>query len=183
MPLEGMWQQFFDPPAILKKLNLTSACGNLLEFGCGYGTFTIPAARMICGTVYALDIEEDMLACTKAKAMAANLQNVELRCRDFAVDGSGLADRSVDYVMLFNILHADERLELLREVERVLSVNGQLAVIHWNYDPTTPRGPSMSIRPRPSECVAWAAFAGLRSVSDGPVDLPPYHYGMLFQRR
>jgi len=31
--------------------------------------------------------------------------------RDFIVDESGLADGSVDFVMLFNILHAAERLE------------------------------------------------------------------------
>jgi len=177
-----MWQAFFDPQAVLKKLGLTEHCSNVLDFGCGYGTFTIPAAQMIRGTVYALDIAPEMLAATSAKVDAANLRNVELRQGDFTVEGSGLPDGSVDYVMLFNILHADERLALLKEAWRVLADDGKLAVIHWNYDPSTPRGPSMSIRPRPEECHSWAEQVGFVLLPPGQIDLPPYHYGFLFTR-
>lgn len=35
MPEEGVWQGFFAPPAVLVKLALTSACGNVVDFGCG----------------------------------------------------------------------------------------------------------------------------------------------------
>ena len=91
--------------------------------------------------------------------------------------------RAILDVMLFNILHAEARLEMLKEAARVLSADGQLAIIHWNYDPTTPRGPSMSIRPRASDCIAWAEFVGFRVVCNGPIDLPPYHYGILFRLR
>ncbi len=44
--------------------------------------------------------------------------------------------------MLFNILHAAESGALLAEARRVLKVGGKLGVMHWNYDPTTPRGPA-----------------------------------------
>lgn len=182
MPPEEMWDTFFDARSILQKLGLTNQCGDLLEFGCGYGTFTVPAAQMIRGTVYALDIDAEMLETTRAKCHAAGLTNVELQQRDFAVEGSGLSDGSVDYVMLFNILHADERLMMLKEAWRVLIRNGKLAVIHWNYDPSTPRGPSMSIRPRPEECRSWAEQVGFALLPPGQIDLPPYHYGYLFQR-
>ncbi len=145
MPPEEMWNGFFDARSILQKLSLTERCTDVLEFGCGYGTFTIPAARIVRGTIYTLDIDPEMVAATSAKADAAHLQNIELRLRDFALEGSGLPNASVDYVMLFNILHADERLTLLKEAWRVLGRNGKLAVIHWNYDSSTPRGPSMGI--------------------------------------
>ncbi len=59
MPPEKMWQGFFDPQATLKKLGLAERCGDVWEFGCGYGTFTIPAAQMNQGTVYALDIDPE----------------------------------------------------------------------------------------------------------------------------
>ncbi len=182
MPPEEMWTSFFAQQAILKKVGLSGQCGSVLDFGCGYGTFTVPAAQMIQGTVYALDIDSDMLETTKAKVDAAKLQNVEMRHRDFAVEGSGLPDGSVDYVMLFNILHADERLALLKEAWRVLAVDGKLGVIHWNYDPATPRGPSMSIRPRPEECRSWAEQVGFVLLPPGQIDLPPYHYGLVFGR-
>jgi SAM-dependent methyltransferase len=181
MPPEEMWQSFFDPNGVLTKLGLDSNCRDVLEFGCGYGTFTIPAAQRIRGTVYAIDIEPEMLANTGAKAKAVGAANIELLQRDFVVDGSGLADRTVDYVMLFNILHAQERMALLREARRVLRPHGKLAIIHWNFDASTPRGPSMSIRPKPGECRAWAEEVGFAAISPADIDLPPYHYGLVLE--
>jgi hypothetical protein len=40
---------------------------------------------------------------------------------------------------------------LLREAYRILSHGGRLGIMHWNYDPATPRGPSMDIRPGPEQ--------------------------------
>jgi ubiquinone/menaquinone biosynthesis C-methylase UbiE len=144
MPEEPLWQGFFGPESTLKKLGLTSACQNVVDFGCGYGTFTIPAARIASGVVYALDIESEMAERTRCKVDEACLKNVEVRQRDFVAEGSGLPDASVDYAMLFNLLHAEERTKLLEEAWRILRAEGTLAVIHWNYDPSTPRGPSMA---------------------------------------
>ena len=180
MPDEEMWQGFFDAQTVLRKLGLSSACTNVVDFGCGYGTFTIPAAGIASGVVYALDMEPEMVETTKTKA--ACLGNVEVQQRDFVVEGSGLSDTSVDYVMLFNILHAEERRTLLQEAWRVLREDGMLAVIHWNYDPSTPRGPSMSIRPRPEQCRSWAEQVGFALLPPGLIDLPPYHYGFVFRR-
>lgn len=182
MPTEEIWQSFFDPIAILTKLGLDANCSDVLEFGCGYGTFTIPAAQLIRGNLYAMDIEPEMIATTAAKANVAGLKNIDLILRDFAMDGSGIADNTVDYVMLFNILHAQERMTLLRDARRVLRPNGKLAIIHWNFDPSTPRGPSMSIRPKPGQCRAWAEQSGFVSLTPIDIDLPPYHYGLVLQR-
>ncbi len=182
MPPEEIWRSFFDPEAVLAKLELDSTCGDLLEFGCGYGTFTIPAARLIRGKVYAMDIEPEMLAVTGEKAKGVGAKNIELMQRDFAAEGCGLADSAVDYVILFNILHAEERMTLLREARRVLRPRGKLAIVHWNFDAKTPRGPSMTIRPKPGQCRAWAEDAGFVAVSPTDIDLPPYHYGLVLER-
>ncbi len=48
---------------------------DVLEFGCGYGNFTIPAAKLILGKVYAIDIEPEMLAIIGAKAKATGVEN------------------------------------------------------------------------------------------------------------
>lgn len=53
----------------------------------------------------------------------------------------GLADSCCNLVMLFNILHAEEPLNILAETKRILTSEGQVAIIHWIPDPTTPRGP------------------------------------------
>lgn len=177
MPDEEMWQTFFSPRETLLALGLRSDMSDVAEFGCGYGTFTIPAAQVVKGTVYAFDIESDMIASTKAKAKEHNLANVRLCQRDFVSDGTGLLDASVDYVMLFNILHAEHPAMLLAEAFRILRGGGTLGIMHWNYDPTTPRGPSMDIRPKPEQCVAWTENAGFVIVQS-ITDLPPYHYGI-----
>jgi len=182
MPPEEMWSGFFDPDTVLKKLGLTSNCRDVVEFGCGYGTFTIPAAQMVQGTVHALDIDPQMIEATNAKLHSSNVSNVNLLLRDFVSDGTGLPDASIDYVMLFNILHAVERDAMLKEAWRVLASNGTLAVMHWNYDSKTPRGPSMDIRPRPNDCKSWVENSGFQIIGNEMVDLPPFHYGFVFKK-
>ncbi len=182
MPDEGMWRGFFDAEAILTRLGLSAACRDVVDFGCGYGTFTIPAAGIVSGTVHALDIEAEMIQATKLKAQEAGLLNVKTYCHDFMIDGAGLPAASVEYAMLFNIIHTERPRVLLGEAFRVLKPSGLLAIIHWNYDPTTPRGPSLVIRPRPEQCRKWAEEAGFRLHAPGIIDLPPYHFGLVLER-
>jgi len=183
MPEEQLWESFFDADAILAKLGLTAACRDAAEVGCGYGTFTIPGARVISGTLHAFDIDPDMIEATRRKAEVAGLNNIRLCLRDIMADGTGLPDAGTDYVMLFNILHCEQPGTLLAEAYRVLRPSGRLGIIHWNYDPATPRGPSMDIRPRPEQCRQWAEQAGLVLMKPGIIDLPPFHYGMAMERR
>jgi SAM-dependent methyltransferase len=182
MPDEATWDSFFDPTATLPALGLTGTCGDVVEFGCGYGTFTIPAARIVSGTVHAIDIDPEMIRVTQAKARAAALSNVDVCLRDFVTEGTGLSACSNDCAMLFNILHAQCPDVLLVEALRVLRPGGIVAIMHWNYDPSTPRGPSIEIRPRPNDCQTWAESVGFRLLPPGIIDLPPYHYGMALER-
>lgn len=177
MPDEEMWTGFFSPEETLSTLGLEEECGDVVDFGCGYGTFTLPAARRIRGPVHSLDIEEEMVRATARKAAEAGLSNVRVERRDFVAMGSGLPDICLDFAMLFNILHCEDPVSLLREAYRVLSPGGHLAIIHWNHDPGTPRGPSMHIRPRPEQCRDWAMQAGFHLSRPDKIDLPPYHYG------
>jgi SAM-dependent methyltransferase len=181
MPEAQMWQGFFAPNAILTALGLTDNVRDAVDFGCGYGTFAIPAAKRIQGTLHAFDVDPAMIEATRVFAERQDVRNVRLYLRDFLTDGTGLEAASVDYVMLFNILHAEDPLRLLREARRILARTGHVAVIHWNYDAQTPRGPPMAIRPRPEDCRRWVAEAGF-SIETEHIDLPPYHYGILARK-
>jgi SAM-dependent methyltransferase len=178
MPDETMWAQFFDARQILTQLDFTTRNADVVDFGCGYGTFTVAAARLTTGTVYALDIDAAMIEATAAKAASFGLDNVTTIERDFVTEGTGLPNAAADYAMLFNILHAEHPVELLREALRVLRPGGKVAVIHWIHDAATPRGPDLSIRPRPEQCRAWAQQAGFECVMP-TIALPPHHYGLL----
>ena len=155
--------------------------GDVVEFGCGYGTFTIPAARRSRGTVHAIDLDPEMLAVVQRKVREEGRTNVRTVARDFAVSGTGLPDDNVQYAMLFNILHAEDPQALLREARRVLAPGGLLGIMHWNYDTSTPRGPSLEIRPRPEQCERWAIAVGFERTA-GIVSLPPFHYGMVVRK-
>jgi len=181
MPERDMWETFFNPAEILAKLGIDSQTTDVVEFGCGYGTFTIPAAKIIKGKIYALDIEPDMICMTNDEAKKQGLSNVQTIQRDFMAEGSGLPDESVDYVMLFNILHLEKPMALINEARRVLRSGGKLGIIHWNYDPKTPRGPSMDIRPKPEDCVRWAESAGF--IGAVQHDLKLYHYGIVLIKK
>jgi SAM-dependent methyltransferase len=177
MPDESMWERFFDPLGVLSLLGLTPETSSVVDLGCGYGTFTIPAARLMRGIVHGFDIEPEMIRATGAKAETAGLANVKLHLKDFAAEGTGLPDASVGYVMLFNILHAEEPGRLLREAYRILAPGGTAAVMHWISDRPTPRGPSMEIRPSPEDCRKWMTGEGFRI--EAAMDLPPYHFGIV----
>ncbi|OGC12361.1 methyltransferase type 11 [candidate division WOR-1 bacterium RIFOXYA12_FULL_52_29] len=181
MPEQERWETFFSPDEILKTLGLGPEIVGAAEFGCGYGTFTIPAARLISGKLFAFDIEPEMIAATKEAAARQGVKNIEARLRDFMVDGTGLEPESVDFAMLFNILHLEHPAVLLLEANRILRKNGKIGIVHWNYDPTTPRGPSMAIRPRPEQCLEWATEAGFSELER--FDLKPYHYGIVMSKK
>ena len=180
MPPEDMWQGFFDPQATLVKLGLTVECQCVVDCGCGYGTFSIPAAQLVRGRVHALDIEPEMIAATIAKADQLRLLNLKFSQQDFVTNGCGISDGLADYAMLFNILHAAEAPQLLAEARRVLKVGGKLGVMHWNYDPSTPRGPSMDIRLTPKQCMVLVEQSGFEIGS--LLELPPCHYGFVATR-
>lgn len=181
MPEEEMWKSFFNPDFILDELGLDQSSQGVVDLGCGYGTFAIPAARRIHGMVHAMDIDPQMVKTCQAKAKEAGVPNVNCVQRDFVTNGTGLPDNAADFVILFNILHAENPLDLLEEALRILIPGGKVGIIHWNYDPSTPRGPSMDIRPRPEQCQQWAQSTGFQLVRPF-IALPPYHYGLVGQK-
>jgi ubiquinone/menaquinone biosynthesis C-methylase UbiE len=107
----------------------------VLDFGCGPGTYTIPAAKIVGeqGRVYALDKDGKALDELMQKAKSVGLKNIEridtsgeLKC--------GLADESIDSILLFDVFHhyyfpqMDERKRLLEEIYRILKSDGFISV-------------------------------------------------------
>jgi SAM-dependent methyltransferase len=170
MPEETYWESLFDVPLILERLGIDESLNDVAELGCGYGTFSIPIARAISGTLYTFDVDPAMLARTRYRA-----GDLQITCQERDVMEAGFGV-DVDAVLLFNILHCEQPIRLLRHAADAANI---VFVIHWRYG-ETPRGPDLSIRPRPEQIVAWATEVGLHS---GPViDLPPWHFGLRLTR-
>jgi len=106
-----------------------------LDFGCGSGTYAIPAARLVGeeGKVYALDKDKKALDKLMQKAKSEGLRNIE-RIDASAEPRIKLADESVDVVLLFDVFHSyyftgvGDRRRLLDEVARVAKPNALISV-------------------------------------------------------
>jgi SAM-dependent methyltransferase len=180
IPEENYWESLFDVPLVLERLDIDGAVGNLAELGCGYGTFTLPVARRITGTVFTFDIDQAMLDRTSRRIREAQLENVKPELRDVVADGFGLPSGSCDACLLFNILHFPEPQSLVAEAARVIGRGGRVLVMHWRPDIPTPRGPAVPARPRHPQIQIWAAAAGL--TADPALDLPPWHFGVVLTK-
>ncbi len=106
----------------------------VLDFGCGEGTYAIPAARLVGneGLVYALDQDRAKLAELRGKSEAARLENIRIvRVIDRA--SIPLADESVDLILLYDVLHSwyhphsQQREDILHALYRVLRPEGLLS--------------------------------------------------------
>ena len=106
MPDESYWESLFNIPLILERFDI-ARFHDVAELGCGYGTFTVPVAEAIRGTVYTFDVEPEMLARTRARS--AGLR-VICQLRDVMDSGFGV---QADAVLLFNILHCEQPVALL----------------------------------------------------------------------
>lgn len=183
MPEEAYWETLFDVRLILDRLGINSGLKNVVELGCGYGTFTLPVARRISGIIQTVDIDPAMVERTRQRAEMEGLRNVICHLRDVMVYGFGCELESCDACLLFNILHCQQPVRLLTEAARAVRPNGWVFVIHWRHDLATPRGPSMEIRPRPGQVLDWAQQTKLLEHTGAILDLPPWHYGLRLQRR
>ncbi|TGK43482.1 class I SAM-dependent methyltransferase [Leptospira andrefontaineae] len=179
MPEAAYWDTLFDVSLALERMDLIRINGNIVEFGSGYGTFTLPLADKNKSTILAFEIEPELVRELMEKANLYHYENISVRERDIVASGTGLEGNSVDYVMIFNLLHHEDPVSILKEAFRILKPRGIAGLMHWNYDPNTPRGPKMEIRPKPDEIYSWAIKAGFKIDSEKPIDLPPYHYGFI----
>jgi len=152
------------------------------DFGAGHGYFTIPLARIVGneGRVYAIDVQKAALDIIRSKAKLEHLFNVEPVWADLdRAGGSRLKDKSVDFVLVSNIIFQTEKKdEVLREAERVLRDGGRLAIVEW--EPSAPWGPPTDFRVKKETARNLAVQAGFEF--DREFEAGEYHYGLLFKK-
>lgn len=183
MPDETYWESLFAVELILDRLGIDKNIRDVVELGCGYGTFTIPVAKRIGGSIVTHDIESAMVERTTQRAFENKTSNVVCRLRDVVKGGFDVPENHADACLLFNILHAENPGHLLAEAARIVRENGKILVIHWRRDNNSPRGPSMDIRPAPEQIIEWAVQTNVLALDSDVIDLPPWHYGLRFTKK
>ena len=116
----------FKPEEEVRKLNLKEG-QKILDYGCGIGSYTFPAANLVGerGKVYALDKQPLAIKKIKERARREGFYNIDTILSD---RDTGLPDESVDVILLYGVLPEIKHKEsLLRELYRVLKPNGYLS--------------------------------------------------------
>lgn len=126
-----LWKSLYSGPRILQKwerFDLVKEEQVFLDFGCGPGWFTIPAAKIVGkgGKVYALDCIPRHLRIVEKKASKEELSNIETILSDEKTD---LPDECIDIVWMCDTYHeVKQKRALLEELHRVLKKGGTLAI-------------------------------------------------------
>ncbi len=126
-----LWRSAYSARNILQKweeLNLVKRGQSFLDYGCGTGSFAIPAARMVGpeGKIYALDCFPRQLEIVEKRSKREGLTNIETIISDNKTD---LPDECVDVIWMCDVLHElEERRAVLEELHRVLRKNGTMVI-------------------------------------------------------
>jgi SAM-dependent methyltransferase len=186
MPDATWWQALWpDPTRILTQVGLAPGM-DVVDLCSGDGWFTLQMAK-IARHVMAVDIDARMLAHASTRLAKARMTNCDYQLGD----AYGLAEYvpwPVDLVFMANSFHGvPDRERLARVVGAALKSGGRFAIVNWHRLPrekTTvqgqPRGPSSELRLSPEQTVKAVEAGGLKSKAI--VDIPPYHYGAIFEK-
>lgn len=122
-----------DPRRILDMARLEQGM-NVADYGCGPGSFALPAAEIVgdAGRVYAIDIHPLAIGSVRRRAAKAGLRNIQA----ILVEGydTGIEDSSVDRVLLIDAIHRMDTDAFFPEVRRILKPGG-LLFIHKGHLP------------------------------------------------
>jgi len=109
---------------------------SVADFGAGSGHYVWPIADAIGehGHLFAIDIQRDLLKRIHNEAHRKGFKNVKIIWSDLETPkASKLADRSIDLVLISNLLfQIENKHAVLKEARRILRPSGSLIVIDWS---------------------------------------------------
>lgn len=154
-PERAAWQK---PEEIVRLMGLAPG-HSVADIGAGTGYFVsyLAAAVGPTGLVVATDVEPDMLTYLAARVMDAGWGNVLVAATPST--GTGLANQSVDRVLLVDVWHhLDQRVAYATRLRRALRPGGRVYVV--DFELHSPIGPPRRHRLGAAEIIAEFAAAG-----------------------
>jgi SAM-dependent methyltransferase len=187
MPDATWWETLWpDPARVLVEMGLRLGMV-VVDLCCGDGLFTAPLARL-ADRIYAIDIDPAVLDRAQTRVAEAGATNSNFIVAD-ALTFNAVVPEPVDYVFLANTFHGvPDQCGLARAVAASLKPQGQFGIVNWPHRPREetvvlghPRGPKTEMRMEAEDVAAIVEPAGL--LLNRIVELPPYHYGAVLERR
>jgi ubiquinone/menaquinone biosynthesis C-methylase UbiE len=106
---------------------------SVLDFGCGAGHYTIPAAKLVgnAGKVYALDKDTEVLKQLTQTAESEGLKNIVQIADQSQGSRIDLEDQSIDAMLLYDVLHymeSEGRRRVYEFAYRILKTGAMFSV-------------------------------------------------------
>ena len=176
-PDRDAWQK---PDQIMDALAI--ADGSVVaDIGAGAGWFTIRLARRVGpnGTVYAQDVQRQMLEAIRRRVAREGLRNVETRLG--AGSAPNLPGGSLDAVLVVDVYpEVEDRITFLRNLTAALKPGGRLGIVNYRPGRGGPGpAPQEGVRVKSASVEGDAQAAGLRVLARQPL---PYQYLLVFGR-
>ncbi len=151
------------------------------DFGSSIGTFALLLAKRVGthGTVYAIDVQKELLTKLGKEAKIQKLENLEIILADFEKEkGSTLKDESVDRVFLVNtFFQLEDKNSCIMEIRRILKKGGKVIFIDW-ADSFEGLGPHKDSVVLPKQTIEMFERNYFKKETDFPAG--DHHYGILF---
>jgi ubiquinone/menaquinone biosynthesis C-methylase UbiE len=178
------WAQVFDDPQrdewqkpheVIQALALQPGAV-VADIGAGTGYFAARLARMLPrGTVYAVDVEPEMVKYLGERAKREELPNLKPVA---ASAGDARLPEKADLILFVDVYHhIEDRSRYFRRLAASLKPGGRVAVIDFKLD--SPQGPPRAARVAPGEAKAELANAGYALMKEHA--FLPYQYFLEFQ--
>lgn len=175
-PDRAAWQK---PDQIMDALNIADG-SRVADIGAGSGWFTVHLARRIGpkGTVYAQDVQRQMLEAIRRRVQREGLRNVETRLGEST--SPNLPEGILDAVLVVDTypeVEVDDRVMFLNHLADALKPSGRLGIVNYKPGRGGP-GPDEG-RVDAATVERDAAAAGLRVIARQTL---PYQYLLVLSR-
>lgn len=156
---------------------------SVADFGAGAGYLAVEAAEAVGrnGTVYVIDIQQELLTKATHLAKEHHLESITFIHGDLEKEkGSTLHDGSVDAVIISNLLfQVNNKEAVLKEAYRILKEKGRILIVDW-------RDSFGGVGPQPEHVLleedAKVLMGKVGFVYGMNIDAGAYHYGLIFRK-
>ncbi|MCC2630670.1 MAG: type 11 methyltransferase [Candidatus Paceibacter sp.] len=173
---------FSDPTKIIEDVGIQEG-STVADLGAGTGFYSMAAAKAVGpnGRVYAVDVQQDLLARIKNTAHVGRVHNIEVIHGDIErLNGTRLREQSVDLVIVANVMfQLENKVGLLDEAKRILKPNGRILLVDWS-DSFGGMGPQASMVFTQQDAKTLFESKGFAFVTG--VVAGDHHYGLIFRK-
>lgn len=155
------------------------------DIGAGSGLFTRPLAKAAApsGTVYAVDIQKDLLDYINQRDAQEHIQNVKTVLGEFS--DPKLPAHDVDLALINDVLHhIENRAAYLKALGTYMKSSGRIAIIEMNKDdPNTPHRQQPELLVSRQEIDQWMSDAGFKQVQEFPDLFPGSKWFLVYGKK